>query len=89
MSHLHSRCHCTHSIISINSNILKTIRCKWDDRISVECVAKNATKLQLVLYRTSQNKEFIVTASNSYWIIATNEFINIKEIHIMSSSANR
>ena len=71
MSHLHSRCHCTHSIISINSNILKTVCCKWDDRISVECVAKNATKLQLVLYRTPQNKEFIVIASNSYWIIAT------------------
>ena len=56
MSNLHSRCHCTNAIISINLNILKTVCCKWDDRISVECVAKNATKLQLGLYRTPQNK---------------------------------
>ena len=60
MSHLHSRCHCTNAIISISSNDLKNICCKWDDRISIECVAKNAKKLQLVLYGTPQNNEIVV-----------------------------
>ena len=71
MSHLHSRCRCTNAITSINSNNLKSVCCKWDDRISVECVAKTAAKLQLVLNGTPQNNKIVVIASNSCWIIAT------------------